>query len=155
MRAIRVAACAILVLAACVALWALLLSAGVKAFPADSFLAYPPAIKRQVFNTLAIAGVVGSVAGAVLFVTRWSRPVLASWGLAVVLGGAAILLLAIGADLLSSQDLVRETPDHVQLMFWYDIVGVMQYVVLGCFAIGWALWLGAVLTAWLRRRADA
>jgi hypothetical protein len=148
---LRIAAGAILLLAAAGAFWALLLMAGVKAFPAESFLTYPPKVHRQVFNTLAITGVAGAVAAAVMAVTHWPRPRLASLGLAIALCGAAILLLLIGIDLVAQQDLVRETNDHIQLMFWYHVGGAIQYPAFACLVIGWTLWLGAVLTARWRR----
>jgi hypothetical protein len=151
LTSLRIAAFTILALAAMGALWASLLAAGVQVFPADSFLSYPLTIRRQVFNTLSMSGIAGGVAAAVMVVIRWPGLRIASLGLWIALCGAAILLLAIGGDLLSQQELISADDHSVQLLFWHPVVGAMLDVALACFAVGWGLWLGTALTArWWR-----
>ncbi|MES2445415.1 MAG: hypothetical protein V4574_21525 [Pseudomonadota bacterium] len=157
-QSLRVAAGAIIALAAGGALWAVLLQAGVQAFPADSYLTLPRYLSRQIEVTLLMGAVAAATAAAVVFVAGRleSRP--ARWGLWVALGGAALLLLAIGADILSSRDLAGPIPSvdhHDQPMFWYKTVGAMLNAAAACFALGWALVLGAALAAVRRARRVA
>jgi hypothetical protein len=147
---LRLAAYAIIALAAMAAAWALMLKAGVNAFPTDSFLAHSLRHARDGNVTLMLAGVAVADAVAVAVVTRWPQPRLASWGLVIALCGAALLVLTIGTDLRSTADLDGEI--YPQPMFWYHVVGVLLDATLGCLVVGWGLWLGAIVMAWRRRR---
>ncbi|MBX3566189.1 MAG: hypothetical protein KF730_16640 [Sphingomonas sp.] len=146
MTALRIAACAILALVACGLVWALLLMAGMQAFPADSFLTYPPNVERQVRNTLSLVAIAGGISAAVWFLAGKARQPLARWGLAAALGSAMLFLLAIGADILSTSALSQWEKGVPQPFFWYEVVCVLSYTALALATVGGPLWLAGSIS---------